>query len=58
MVYAEAQVVRKGRQIAFTEGCIRDVEDAIFSKTAASFAIFHGGDQDDRGLGGPEAEEG
>jgi acyl-CoA thioesterase len=41
-VYAEAQVVRKGRQIAFTEGCIRDAENALLSRTVASFAIFLG----------------
>jgi acyl-CoA thioesterase len=39
-VYAEAKVVRKGRQIAFTEGYVENSEDAVLSKTVASFAIF------------------
>ena len=40
MVYAEAHVIRKGRQVAFTQGCIKNAEDILLSQTWASFAIF------------------
>ncbi|MGA9098341.1 MAG: PaaI family thioesterase [Methanotrichaceae archaeon] len=39
-VYAEAQVIRKGRQVAFTQGCVKDAEDVLLSQTWASFTIF------------------
>ena len=40
MVYAEAQVIRKGRQVAFTQGCVKDAEGTLLSQTWASFTIF------------------
>ncbi len=39
-VQAEAEVVRKGRQVAFLEGCVKDSEGVLLSKTTASFTIF------------------
>ena len=39
-IYAEAQVIRKGRQVAFTQGCVKDAEGALLSQTWASFTIF------------------
>jgi acyl-CoA thioesterase len=39
-VRAKAQVVRKGRQVAFLEGSVTDAEDLLLSKTTASFTIF------------------
>lgn len=39
-VQAEADVVRKGRQVAFLEGCVKDAEGVLLSKTTASFTIF------------------
>jgi len=39
-ICAEAQVIRKGRQVAFTQGCVKDAEGALLSQTWASFAIF------------------
>jgi len=40
MVYAEAHVIRKGRQVAFTQGCVKDAEGVLLSQTWASFTIF------------------
>lgn len=40
MVYAEAQVIRKGRQVAFIQGCVKDADGALLSQTWASFTIF------------------
>lgn len=40
LVHAEAQVIRKGRHVAFTEGCVKDSEGTILSQTQASFAVF------------------
>jgi len=39
-VRVRAQVVRKGRQVAFLEGFVTDPEDVLLSKTVASFTIF------------------
>jgi acyl-CoA thioesterase len=39
-IYAEARVVRKGQQVAFTEGCVNDVGGELLSETRASFAVF------------------
>lgn len=39
-VYAEAEVIRKGRQVAFTQGCVKDAEGTLLSQTWASFAVF------------------
>lgn len=39
-VKARAEIVRKGRQVAFMEGCVTDSEDVLLSKTTASFTIF------------------
>ena len=39
-VQVRAQVVRKGRQVAFLEGFVTDPEDVLLSKTVASFTIF------------------
>jgi acyl-CoA thioesterase len=39
-VQARAQIVRKVRQGAFLEGSVTDAEDALLSKTTASFTIF------------------
>ncbi len=39
-VQAEAEVIRKGRQVAFLEGCVKDSEGVLLSKTTASFTIF------------------
>ncbi len=39
-IRAVAQVVRKGRKVAFTEGCVRDSKDVLLSKTVASFTVF------------------
>ncbi len=39
-IYAEARVVRKGRQVAFTEGCVNDAENELLSETRASFTVF------------------
>lgn len=39
-VLTEAEVVRKGRQVAFLEGWVKDSEGVLLSKTTASFAIF------------------
>jgi uncharacterized protein (TIGR00369 family) len=39
-VTARGQVVRKGRQVAFTEGTVADDESHQLSKTSASFAII------------------
>ena len=39
-IEARAQVVRKGRQVAFLEGCVMDAEEILLSKTTASFTIF------------------
>jgi acyl-CoA thioesterase len=43
-VRAQGQVVRLGRQVAFTEGLVKLAEgsEALLSKTVASFAIFGG----------------
>jgi acyl-CoA thioesterase len=39
-IYAEARVVRKGKQVAFTEGCVNDAGGELLSETRASFTIF------------------
>jgi acyl-CoA thioesterase len=57
-VYAEAWVVRKGRQIAFTEGCIKDAENTLLSRTTAAFAIFWEAAQSDKEFDGSESREG
>lgn len=40
LVYAEAQVVRKGRQVAFTEGRVKDADEDLLTETRASFTVF------------------
>lgn len=40
LVYAEAQVVRKGRQVAFTEGRVKNTDDELLTETRASFTVF------------------
>lgn len=39
-IRARAEIVRKGRQVAFLEGCVTDAGDVLLSKTTASFTIF------------------
>ncbi len=39
-VYAGAQVIRKGRQVAFTQGCVKSAESVLLSQTWASFTVF------------------
>ncbi|OPY51668.1 MAG: hypothetical protein A4E48_01423 [Methanosaeta sp. PtaU1.Bin060] len=39
-IRARAEIVRKGRQVAFLEGCVTDAGDGLLSKTTASFTIF------------------
>lgn len=41
-VYADAHVIRKGRHVAFTQGCVKDAEGTLLSQTWASFAVIKG----------------
>lgn len=37
---AKGRVVKKGRQVAFTEGTVTDAEGHVLSQTSASFAVM------------------
>ncbi len=41
-ITAEGRVIRKGRRVAFTEGCVRQEgkEGTLLSRTSASFAVM------------------
>ncbi len=39
-VIAKGRVVKKGRQVAFTEGIVMDAEGHVLSQTFASFAVL------------------
>lgn len=39
-IIARGNVIKKGRQIAFTAGTVEDAEGYILSQTSASFAVF------------------
>jgi acyl-CoA thioesterase len=39
-ILSSARVIRKGRQVAFTEGWVKTAEDALLSQTEASFMVI------------------
>ncbi len=40
LVYAEAQVIKKGRHVAFMQGYVKSAEGVLLSQTWASFTVF------------------
>jgi acyl-CoA thioesterase len=39
-IHADAKVVKKGGQVAFTDGCVTDAKGGLLSESRASFTIF------------------